>query len=80
MVAEEDATTIVHRSGSADQWWTFAGMLGNAELASRLRANDFDSVSIRLPAGADPSSLATGTPRPASNDPAKRLAAALKFA
>jgi len=78
--AEDGATVVVHAADHADEWWTFAGLLANAELARRLGATDFDSLAIRLPAGADPVGLGARPDGTDDRGPWEKLAVDLKFA
>jgi len=77
----EGTTTVVASSEGPERWWTFAGLLANADLAARLGSTDFDSLQIRLPAdlaGRDPRTVVARSPEPTGTW--DRLAGDLKFA
>jgi len=79
--AREGATTVVRADDRRERWWTFAGLVANADLAARLGATDFDSLQIRLPApvtGLDPRGVVAASEKPVTLW--DRLAADLKFA
>ena len=78
----ETALTVSSDEGD-DRWWTFAGLLANAELAARLGSDTApESLWLRVPSGtsaADLRALSSVTPTGPSPLMAK-MAANLKFA